>query len=172
MRPVTIRTNRQIRAKELRVIGVDGVNYGIISLEEALLKAKEADLDLIEISPLATPPVAKIADFGKYQYEEAKKAKLAKAKATTIEVKNVQIKVGTGEHDLGLKAKKVCEWLEEGHRIKLELFLPGRLKYADKKFLEERVNRFLVLITIPHRIADSMKQSPKGYTLIIEKIKG
>jgi len=164
----TLKTNHQIRARELRVIGPTGENYGVISLEEALKKAQEHGLDLIEISPTAVPPVCKIADFGKYQYEEAKKAKSAK-KPHSVEVKNIQVKLGTGDHDLNLKAKKASEWLSEGHRVKLDLFLPGRAKYLDQNFLKTRMDRLLALLTVPHNVATPPTKSPKGMTIIIEK---
>lgn len=165
----TIRINNQIKASELRVIGPEGENFGVITLQEALVKAHEAGLDLIEISPTATPPVAKIMDFGKYQYDVNKKAKAAKAKSHTIEVKNLQVKIGTGEHDLELKAKKASEWLKEGHRIKIDLFLTGRSKYMEFKFLKERLERILKLITVEYTIADEPKKGPKGLTTMIEK---
>lgn len=164
-----VRINHQIKAPELRVIGPDGANVGVISLTEALKMADEAGLDLIEISPNAVPPVAKIMDYGKYQYDDNKKAKLAKAKAHVVEVKNIQVKVGTGDHDLALKAKKASEWLSEGHRVKIDLFLPGRTKYMELNFLKERMDRVLKLITIEYKIADAPKKSPKGLTTIIER---
>ncbi len=147
----------------------DGENLGVISFKEALDKARETGLDLIEISPKAVPPVAKIMDYGKFQYAENKKLKVAKAKAHTVEIKNIQIKVGTGEHDLELKAKKASEWLKEGNRIKIDLFLPGRTKFMDMKFLEERMARVLKLVTEEYKIADSAKKSPKGLSIVIEK---
>jgi translation initiation factor IF-3 len=147
----------------------DGTNLGELSFKDALDKAREAGLDLIEISPKAVPPVAKIMDYGKFQYAENKKLKVAKAKAHTVEIKNIQVKVGTGEHDLELKAKKASEWLKEGNRIKIDLFLPGRTKYMDIKFLEERMARVLKLITEQYKIADPAKKSPKGLSVIIEK---
>lgn len=165
------RINNQIRAAELRVIGVDNENLGILSLKEALLKADEAGLDLIEISPGAKPPVAKIANFGKYQYEQSKKQKKNKQGAKTTETKSVQIKVGTGDHDLGLKAKTASKWLKEGHRIKIELYLRGRSKYMDKAFLEERLSRVLNLITEDYKVSEGYKKSPKGLTITIEKAK-
>jgi translation initiation factor IF-3 len=94
---------------------------------------------------------------------------VAKAKAHTVEVKNIQIKVGTGDHDLELKAKKSSEWLKEGNRIKIDLFLPGRTKYMDEKFLRERMDRVLKLITEQYKIADPAKKSPKGLSVIIER---
>lgn len=153
----------------MRLIGPAGENYGVLSISEALQKAHDAGLDLIEISPNAVPPVAKISDFGKFQYEENKREKATKAKAHVIELKTLQIKIGTGEHDLELKAKKASEWLKEGQRIKLDLFLPGRSKYMDPKFLEERLQRLLVLLTEKYKTAEKPTKSPKGLTTIIEK---
>ena len=147
----------------------DGENLGVISFKEALDKARQSGLDLIEISPKAEPPVAKIMDYGKFQYAENKKLKVAKTKTHTVEVKNVQVKVGTGDHDLELKAKKASAWLKEGNRIKIDLFLPGRTKYMEIKFLEERMARVLKLITEEYKIADPAKKSPKGLSVIIEK---
>jgi len=164
-----IRVNHFIRAAEVRVIGPAGENFGVLPLREALERAQAVGLDLIEISPNAMPPVAKIMDFGKYQYDENKKQKAAKAKSHVIEIKTLQVKIGTGEHDLALKAKKASEWLKEGHRIKLDLFLPGRSKYMDPKFLEERLNRILTLITEKHKVAEKPQKSPKGLTIIVER---
>lgn len=164
-----LRINENIRAKELRVIGGDGKNLGVISLEEALRAAEEAGLDLIEISPNTTPPIAKLADYGKFQYEQNKKAKEIKSKAKDIEAKGIQVKIGTGEHDLDLKAKRISEWLEEGHRVKIDLFLPGRSKYLDEKFLKERLERILKLVTVAYKVAEDAKKGPKGLTMVIEK---
>jgi len=164
-----IRVNHQIRASEVRVIGENGENFGVIPLSEALNRANEAGLDLIEISPNATPPVAKIMDFGKFQYEENKKDKLAKSKSHQVEIKSLQVRIGTGDHDLALKAKKASEWLAEGHRIRLELFLPGRAKYLDPKFLNERLERILVLLTVKHKVVEKPQKGPKGLSVIVER---
>lgn len=169
MSTVNHRINHQIRVAELRVIGPVGENFGVISLKDALDKAMAAGLDLIEISPNAVPPIAKIMDYGKFQYDQNKKLKAAKAKAHVIEVKNVQVKIGTGEHDLELKAKKASEWLKEGHRIKIDLFLTGRSKYMEFNFLKERLERILKLITEEYTIAEPPKKALKGLTVIIEK---
>jgi translation initiation factor IF-3 len=163
------RINNQIRAKELRVIDDQNQNLGLLSIRDALELAQNRGLDLIEISPNAVPPVAKIMDFGKYQYEASKKLKKAKAGAKATETKSIQIKIGTGEHDLGLKAKTASKWLKEGHRIKVELFLSGRAKYMDEKFLKERLDRLLHLITEDYKISDAYKRGPKGLITTIEK---
>lgn len=164
-----VRINNQIRAAQLRVIGPEGENFGVISTTEALAKAKELGFDLIEISPNAAPPIAKIMDYGKYQYTENKKQKAAKAKSHTVEIKSIQIKVGTSEHDLGLKAKQVSGWLLEGHRVKINLFLAGRSKYLDQKFLQERMERIFKLVTVAYKISDAPSKSPKGLTCVIER---
>ncbi len=164
-----LRINHQIQAKELRVIGPEGQNFGVMQRIDALAKAAEFDSDLIEISPNSKPPIGKIMDYGKFQYLEAKKQKQAKSKSHSIEVKNIQIRIGTGEHDLSLKAKKVSEWLKEGHRIKIDLFLPGRTKALGEKFLKDKMERFFLLITHPFLVAEAPQKSPKGMTAILEK---
>ncbi len=164
-----VRINHFIKAPELRVITEDGENLGVISLQKALTEAQTRGLDLIEISPTAVPPVAKIMDYGKFQYTEKRKAKVAKSRSQTSDLKNIQVKIGTGEHDLELKAKKASEWLKEGHRVKIDLFLTGRSKYMDFKFLKERLDRIFKLITIEYKIAEEPKKGPKGLTTTIEK---
>jgi translation initiation factor IF-3 len=165
------RINNFIRAENLRLIGPEGENFGVLSTKEALLKATEFGLDLVEISPNAVPPIAKIVDYGKFLYSENKKQKTIKSKIHTVEVKSLQIKVGTGDHDLNLKAKKAAEWLKEGHRVKIDLFLPGRSKYMNETFLKERMDRVFKLIPENFKIAEESKKSPKGMTAIIEKAK-
>ena len=153
----------------MRVLGADGANFGVLTLGDALRKAEEEGLDLIEISPNATPPVAKVMDYGKFQYEQNKKQKQIKAKSHTTETKSTQIKIGTGEHDLLLKAKKTAEWLQEGHRVKIDLFLWGRYKYMEFAFLKERLERFLKIIPEEYKVADEVKKSPKGLSITLEK---
>lgn len=164
-----LRINNEIRAQELRVIGATGENLGVISLEAALAAAKAAGRDLIEISPSAVPPVAKIMDYGKFEYERSKKEKAVKAKVKVSETKEVQIKVGTGDHDMGLKAKKTAEWLAEGHRVRVELFLKGRYKGMSEEFLKERLGRFLLRIPYAYKVAEPIARSPKGFASVIER---
>ncbi len=141
----------------------------MLSLDDSLKAAEEAGLDLIEISPNATPPVAKIMDFGQYRYETKRKASEVKAKSHVTETKSVQVKVITGDHDQQLKARRAAEWLSEGHRVKADLFLSGRYKYMEPAFLTERLERFLKIIPIEYKIAEPIKKSPKGYTVTIER---
>ncbi len=151
------------------MIDAEEGNLGVLSFEEAYQKAQEKGLDLIEISPQANPPIAKIMDFGKWQYTESKKQKKAKSGAKPTETKAVQIKIGTSEHDLELKAKSASKWLKEGHRIKVELYLSGRAKYLQESFLRERLERVLNLITENYKIAEATKKGPKGLMVTIER---
>ena len=165
------RINLEIRAPELRVLLADGTNLGILSFREAYAKATEMGLDLIEISESAIPPIAKIMDFGKYQYMENKKQKEVKAKTHVQETKNIQVRIGTGDHDLEQKATNTDKFLGEGHRVKIELYLRGRAKYMDQKFLRERLERMLTFVKTPFKIMDEIKPSPKGLSVMIERRK-
>jgi len=167
-----VRINEGIRAKELRVITESGDNFGVLPLQDALQKAKEAGLDLIEISPNAKPPVAKIADYGKFKYEQKKKAKEVRAKSNITETKSAQVKIGTGRRDMEIKASRIAGWLREGHRVKVDLFLWGRYKYMEFNFLKERLERFLAIIPESFKIADEIAKSPKGLSATIEHAKG
>ncbi|MCA9367336.1 translation initiation factor IF-3 [Candidatus Kaiserbacteria bacterium] len=165
-----VRINQAIRARELRVIGPEGENLGTLSTRDALKKAEELKLDLIEISPNANPPVAKITDYGQYRYETKRKAAKAKQSAHVTETKSVQVKIGTGEHDQALKAKRAAEWLKEGHRVKVDLFLWGRYKYMEGNFLKEKLDHFIRLIPADYKIADDIKKSPKGFSVTLERV--
>jgi translation initiation factor IF-3 len=166
------RINHAIRARELRVVGPTGENLGVLTLEAALKAADEANLDLIEISPNAKPPVAKIMDFGKYRYDTGQKESEMRSKSHVTETKSVQVKIGTGDNDQMLKANKAADWLEQGHRVKVDLFLWGRYKYMEPAFLKERLDRFLKIIPTEYKVADEMKKSPKGYTTTLERMPG
>lgn len=166
-----VRINNQIKSPEVRVIGSAGENLGIMLTNIALKKAEEVGLDLIEVSPNSNPPITKIMDYGKFQYEQKKKNNASKLKSRRTETKVIQIKIGTGEHDLNLKAKKVSEWLKEGNRVKLDLFLAGRSKYMEFNFLRERLERILRLVSEEYKTVDGPKKGPKGLTLVLEKQK-
>lgn len=161
--------NDGIRAPEVRVIGPNAENYGVLKIKEALAKAEEAGLDLIEVSPLAKPPVCKITDYGKFKYEQNKKDKEVKSKMRISETKEAQVKIGTSEHDMGIKANKIATWLKEGHRVKIDLFLWGRYKYMEFNFLKDRLERFLAIIPESYKIADEIKKSPKGLSVTLER---
>jgi len=120
------RTNRRIRARELRVIGPEGEQLGVIPLETALAKAAEFGLDLVEVSPMAKPPVCKIMDYGKFKYETKKKANEAKKKQTVVKLKEVKFRPKTEEHDYAFKVKAVRVFLEEGNKARITVMFRGR----------------------------------------------
>lgn len=169
--PNKVQINHEIKALELRVMGPEGENFGVLSRRDAVTKAEEMGLDLIVVSAKAVPPVAKITDYGKFSYELKKKQREIKANSHVAETKVAQVKIGTGERDKELKAERIQKWLLEGHRVKVDLFLWGRYKYMDKTFLSERIERFLEMVLVPYKIADSIKKSPKGYSCTIERDK-
>jgi len=154
----------------MRVIGPDGKNLGVIKTEEALSRAKEANLDLIEIAPTANPPVAKIMDYGKYRYEEEHKMKQSQ-KVHQSETREVRVGLGTSEHDLIMKAKKASGFLEKGDRIKIGMALRGRAKYLDQKLLNEKLLRVLNYVTVEHNIVEGPKRGPRGPYIMVERAK-
>jgi len=163
------RMNEGIRATEVRVIGPEGENLGVLPIREALAKAQETGFDLIEISPNAQPPVCKITDYGKFKYEQKKKDKEIKSKAHVTETKVTQVKIGTSERDMQIKAEKAAAWLREGHRVRVDLFLWGRYKYMEYAFLKERLERFLAVIPEAYKIAEPIQKGLKGLSVSLER---
>lgn len=164
-----VRMNEGIRVPEVRVLGPDGSNLGVMDTRDALKKAQELGFDLIEVSPNANPPVCRITDYGKFKYEQNKKDKEVKSRAKVTETKEAQVKIGTSEHDMDIKAQKIAQWLKEGHRVKIDLFLWGRYKYMEFNFLKERLERFLAIIPEGFKLADEIRKSPKGLSVAIER---
>ncbi|MBD3793742.1 MAG: translation initiation factor IF-3 [Campylobacterales bacterium] len=132
--------NDAIRAKELRVLGEDGEQFGIISRDEALAIAEKKGLDLVMMSPDAKPPVAKIMDYGKFKYQQEKKKKEAKKNQKIIEVKEVKFSCKIAENDIAYKVKHAREFLEKGKHVKLRVFLRGR-EMANPEWGIEVLNR-------------------------------
>jgi len=118
--------NEDIRLPEVRCMGDDGTQYGIISSDEALEIAQDKGLDLVLIAPTAKPPVVKIMDYGKFKYQEEKKKKEAKKKQKKIEVKEIKLSVKIAENDVNYKVKHAREFLEAGKHVKFRVFLRGR----------------------------------------------
>lgn len=120
--------NEEIRDKELRVIDSDGTMLGIMSLEEAMALAAEKNLDLVNISPNAKPPVCKILDYGKYRYDLQKREKEAKKKQKTTQIKEIRLSTFIEEHDINVKAHTAVKFLKEGDKVKVSLRFRGREK--------------------------------------------
>lgn len=121
-----LQINEQIRDKEVRLIGADGSQLGIFSAYNAQKIADEAHLDLVKISPTATPPVCKIVDYGKYRYEQSKKEKEAKKNQKTVELKEIRLSMTIDDGDLNTKAKTAAKFLKEGDKVKISLRMRGR----------------------------------------------
>ena len=120
------RINGEVTAREVRLIGTDGEIIGIMSGREALKMAEEADTDLVEISPNATPPVCRLMDYGKFKYQEQKKAAEARAKQKIIQVKEIKLRPGTDENDYQVKMRNIKRFLEDGDKVKVTLRFRGR----------------------------------------------
>ena len=118
--------NRQIKAKEVQLIGEDGEKFGVIPFEEAIEKAEEKGLDLVLVSPNANPMVCKIMNYGKYKFEQAKKEKEAKKKQKVLEVKEIRVTPNIEEHDFGFKAKNIRKFLEDGNKVRITVRFRGR----------------------------------------------
>lgn len=121
-----VNVNWQIRAPEVRVIGHDGKQIGILPLKEAMKLAEEQGLDLVEVAPQATPPVCRIMNYGKYKYQQSKKIQEAKKHQTVIQVKEVKLRPRTEEHDLQFKLRHAKRFLSEGNKVKVSMLFRGR----------------------------------------------
>ncbi len=120
------RVNRQIRARQIRVIDEDGTQLGIMSVEDALSRAESKDLDLVEVAPKAVPPVVRIMDYGKYQYEQRKRAKNARKNQKRIVVKELKFKSDTAEHDYQFKKRHAEQFIKSGAKVKATVTFRGR----------------------------------------------
>jgi translation initiation factor IF-3 len=121
-----VRVNRQIRISPVRVIGAEGEQMGILPVEEALAAAEAQGLDLVEVAPTARPPVVRIMDYGKYKYEQARKAREARKKQHQIQIKEVKFRPGIEPHDFDFKVRHARRFLEEGNKVKATMMFRGR----------------------------------------------
>src|SRR5450631_2217168 len=168
-RGIQIRVNHRIRVPEVRVIDADGAMLGVLQTHEALRKAQEQGLDLVEINPKAEPPVCKILDFGKYKYEEKKKAAQARRNQAVVEIKEVKLRPKTDDHDINFKIKAARRFLESGHKVKFTVRFRGReITHPEKAheqldFIIQHVTDLAVVETRPMMEARAMSLiiSPK-----------
>ncbi len=121
-----MRRNELIRARELRVIGADGEQLGILQRADAIAMAKEVGLDLVEVASTTEPPVCRIMDYGKFKYEQQKKKQEAKRRQTVVQIKEIKVRPKTDDHDYETKMRHVRRFLEEGDRCKVSVFFRGR----------------------------------------------
>ena len=150
------RINHNIKALEVRVVDAQGEHLGVMPTHQALKLAEEAGLDLVEISPSARPPAAKIINYDKYRYQTEKAEQQKKKQAKRIEVKNIRISVRIGQHDLETKAKQADKFLSEGKKVKVEMLLRGREK-ANVGYAFEQLQKYLKTVAQGH----TLEQPPK-----------
>lgn len=136
------RLNEQITAQNVRVTGAEGEQAGIYPIEQALEMAENAGMDLIEVVPNAEPPVCKIMEYGKFQFEEQKKKKAAKKKQHTTTLKEITMRPGTEEHDYQVKLRKIKEFIEKGDKVKVTIRFRGR-EMARQESGREQLNRII-----------------------------
>ena len=141
----SIRINEAIRANELRVIGADGEQLGILSRADALRIAEDAGLDLVEISPNAAPPVAKVVDWGKYQYQKMKEQQKNRKSSKVSELKQMRFGLKIGSGDLEIKLRKIRGFLEAGHKVRIQIFYRGR-EMAHKELGYEMIDKIVALL--------------------------
>ncbi|MBP6929638.1 MAG: translation initiation factor IF-3 [Candidatus Moranbacteria bacterium] len=160
------RVNEKILVPQVMVIDLNGENRGIMDTAAAILLAQEQEADLVEVSPLAKPPVCKITDYGKLQYKAAKQEQQQKAKQKKVETKGIRIGFRTDTHDLLFKKTQAEKFLGKGNKVRLEIVLRGREKAMQEK-AKENLNAFIKSIAIPHRFEEEVKRGPMGFNALI-----
>ena len=161
-----LRVNRMIRFSPLRVIAPDGEQLGILTLEEALTAADARGLDLVEVAPLARPPVCRIMDFGKFKFEQAKAARAAKKKQRSIELKEIKFRPGIDEHDFLFKTRHAKEFLEEGNKVKVTMMFRGR-QMAHPELGREVLDRVAETLAEVGKIEQEARLEGKNMTMLL-----
>lgn len=162
------RINTSITSPEVRLVDANGKMIGVVSIEEALKQSKEAGLDLVEIAPDTNPPVCKIMNYGKFLYTQSKQQRLHKAKQKKVELKALRIGFKIETHDLDVKLKQAYKFLEQGHKVKLDMYLRGR----EKAFANQAgIKMQNILNSLPEtiRLEQELKRSPQGFSVILAK---
>ena len=149
------RANEQILAPVVRVIDEQGEPLGELSIAKAIATAQERGFDLVEVSPKAVPPVCRLLDYGQFKYQKEKEARVQKARAKKVDVKGIRLSVKMGQHDLDIRVAQSKQFLQEGHKIKIEIILRGREK-EHGELATQRINNF-------------MKSLQESYQLYIEQ---
>lgn len=161
-----MRLNEKIVAPEIRVIDSEGEQLGILSRSEALTIAENQGLDLIEVSPHATPPVCRLMDYGKYKYQQSKKQHEAKKHQKVIHVKEVKLRPKTEEHDLQFKLNNALRFLEEGNKVKVTVMFRGR-EMTHRKIGRDLLEKFQALIGETGVVEQPLKDEGRSITLIM-----
>ena len=158
--------NREIRVREVRVISDAGEQLGILPIQEAIRAAEERGLDLVEVAPQAEPPVCKIMDFGKYKYEQAKKAHESKKHQKVVLLKEVKMRPGTDVHDYNFKLNHAKRFLEEGNKVKVTVVFRGR-EMAHTELGQALLQRVVTDIAESGNVEQMPKQEGRALIMII-----
>jgi translation initiation factor IF-3 len=161
-----MRINEAIRASELRVIGADGEQLGIMSRSDALKAAEEAGVDLVEISPNAAPPVAKIIDWGKYQYQKMKELQKSKKNNKASELKQMRFGLKIGSGDLDIKLRKIREFLVAGHKVRIQIFYRGR-EMAHKELGFVMIDRIVALLEEDAVVEQKPQMAGRNLSIVV-----
>ena len=164
--PHALRINEFIRVPKIMLIDDQGSNLGEMETWKAVEIAKERELDLVEVFPKAFPPVCKIMDYGKHQYQQSKQNRLAQAKQKKIDIKGIRIGLKTDDHDLNFKRNQADKFLSKGNKVKIELILKGREK-AHRDLARKNLEGFISGISTPHKFEEPIKGIPQGFNVII-----
>ncbi|USN54061.1 MAG: translation initiation factor IF-3 [Candidatus Nomurabacteria bacterium] len=163
-----LRINHFIRIPEVRLIDEQNTQVGVVPTSDALRMAEERGLDLVEVAPQAQPPVCRLLDYGAYQYQQERQERKAKAKQKKSEVKGIRISFKIGEHDLDVRQKQAQKFLEQGHKVKLEMLLRGREK-AMKHLAEEKLRNFVSTLGESVTIDQDITRQGGKFFLVVRK---
>ena len=161
-------SNDEIRSEEVRLIGAEGEQLGVMSTQEALHVAANSDTDLVVVSEKANPPVVRLLDMGKYMYEKRKKQAKQKTTTKSSEIKGIRIGFKIGEHDWQMRLKQANEFLKEGHKVKLEIRLRGYEK-GRLPLAEQKLKKFVANIPDGASIEGLIGRSPRGLSVLLTK---
>lgn len=164
------RVNQKIKSPEVRVIGAQGEALGVLAIEEAIKLAEIKEMDLVEVSPKAEPPVCKILDYGQFKYQKEKEAKKSKAQSAEVDIKGIRLSVRIGVGDLQVRLKQALKFLEQGDKIRVELPLRGREK-AHRDVAQQVMDDFLeqIKVVYPVRIEQESKYLAGRFTMIVAR---
>ncbi|OYX53367.1 translation initiation factor IF-3 [Candidatus Saccharibacteria bacterium 32-50-13] len=166
----SVRINESIRARELRVIGQNGEQLGIVSRAEALKLAEEAGVDLVEISPNADPPVAKVVDWGKYQYQKMKEQQKNRKNSKQAELKQMRFGLKIGSGDLDIKLRKIRSFLEAGHKVRIQIFYRGR-EMAHKELGYELIDKIVALLDEDAILEQKPQMAGRNLSIVVRSKK-
>jgi translation initiation factor IF-3 len=163
------RINEEINASQVRLIGVDGSQLGVVAVKHAMKLADEAGVDLVEIAPQAKPPVCRIMDFGKYRYEMGRKEKDARKKQHQVQIKGIRLTPNIDDHDFSFKLEAAKKFIAEGSKVKVMVVLKGRL-VSNKEFAMSVLNRFAEGLAEISKVESAAKmEGARNMVMIFQK---